>query len=116
MSTKKYVVFEVEIRKHFYFQCFICLLQIFIKRILVECCFWIFQDYVDKKLNNLDFFSDIGVSEGDKQTIVNKHNELRKLIANGQVQGQPRGVNLKRLVRCCLPCKRIVSTAYLKVR
>lgn len=46
----------------------------------------------------LNFFSDIGVSDYDKQTIVNKHNELRKLIANGQVQGQPRGVNLKRLV------------------
>lgn len=43
-------------------------------------------------------FSEYGISDYDKQIIVNKHNELRKLIANGQVQGQPRGVNLKRIV------------------
>lgn len=35
----------------------------------------------------------------DQGIIVNKHNELRKLIASGKVPGQPRGVNLKKMVR-----------------
>lgn len=39
-----------------------------------------------------------GVSQAEKKAIVNKHNEVRKLIANGKVPGQPRGVNLKRMV------------------
>ncbi|KAJ8921931.1 hypothetical protein NQ315_008565 [Exocentrus adspersus] len=39
-----------------------------------------------------------GVTEKDKSTILNKHNALRKLIANGQVENQPRGVNLKRMI------------------
>lgn len=30
---------------------------------------------------------------------MNKHNELRSLISNGLVPGQPRGVNLKQIVR-----------------
>ncbi|XP_066150059.1 CRISP/Allergen/PR-1-like [Euwallacea fornicatus] len=37
------------------------------------------------------------VTEGDTKVIVRKHNELRKLIANGKVPGQPRGINLKKL-------------------
>ncbi|XP_060524981.1 venom allergen 5-like [Cylas formicarius] len=37
------------------------------------------------------------VSEGEKSFIVDKHNELRRLIANDAVEGQPRGVNLKAL-------------------
>ncbi|XP_060530182.1 uncharacterized protein LOC132704299 [Cylas formicarius] len=37
------------------------------------------------------------VTADDEKQIVNKHNQLRKLIANGLVPGQPRGVNLKRL-------------------
>lgn len=34
----------------------------------------------------------------DKTILLNKHNKLRTLIANGKVQGQPRGINLKRMV------------------
>ncbi|KAL1505675.1 hypothetical protein ABEB36_005181 [Hypothenemus hampei] len=37
------------------------------------------------------------VTQADAQIIVDKHNELRQLIANGKVPGQPRGINLKRM-------------------
>ncbi|XP_060524979.1 venom allergen 3-like [Cylas formicarius] len=38
-----------------------------------------------------------GVSDSEKNYIVNKHNELRLLIARNQLPGQPRGINLKRM-------------------
>ncbi|XP_019866641.1 ancylostoma secreted protein [Aethina tumida] len=38
-----------------------------------------------------------GVSAEDQKVIVNLHNDIRKMIANGQVKNQPRGVNLKRM-------------------
>ncbi|XP_044259214.1 venom allergen 5-like [Tribolium madens] len=37
------------------------------------------------------------VSENDKKIIVNKHNQLRGLIAQGKVPGQPKAKNLKNL-------------------
>ncbi|CAG9765268.1 unnamed protein product [Ceutorhynchus assimilis] len=37
------------------------------------------------------------VTEAEAEIIVDKHNELRMQIANGEIEGQPRGVNLKRL-------------------
>ncbi|XP_030750540.1 uncharacterized protein LOC115878255 [Sitophilus oryzae] len=37
------------------------------------------------------------VSNDDEKLILNKHNELRKLIARGKIPGQPRGVNLKKM-------------------
>lgn len=43
-------------------------------------------------------FSDNTVNEADAKLIVQTHNDFRKLIANGKVPGQPRGINLKRLV------------------
>lgn len=47
---------------------------------------------------NLYKFTANKLNEADKQIIVDKHNQLRKLIANGKVPGQPRGVNLKKMV------------------
>ncbi|XP_018561493.1 venom allergen 3-like [Anoplophora glabripennis] len=38
-----------------------------------------------------------GVNDNEKQIIVNKHNELRRMISEGRVPGQPRGTNLKQL-------------------
>ncbi|RZC32839.1 CAP domain containing protein, partial [Asbolus verrucosus] len=37
------------------------------------------------------------LTTGDINTIVNKHNQLRSLIANGKVPGQPKGVNINYL-------------------
>lgn len=37
------------------------------------------------------------VSKTDATVIVDAHNEYRKRIANGEVSGQPRGINLKRM-------------------
>lgn len=45
------------------------------------------------------FFLENGVSKLDGNIIVQKHNDFRKLIATGRVLGQPRGINLKKLVR-----------------
>lgn len=39
-----------------------------------------------------------GVSQNEKDFIVNEHNRLRTLLARGLLQGQPRAVNLKRTV------------------
>ncbi|KAL3280247.1 hypothetical protein HHI36_017742 [Cryptolaemus montrouzieri] len=38
-----------------------------------------------------------GLSKDEENFVVNKHNELRTLIAQGKVPNQPRGVNLKRM-------------------
>ncbi|XP_049820601.1 ancylostoma secreted protein-like [Aethina tumida] len=37
------------------------------------------------------------VSKEDKITIVNKHNELRLLVAQGKITGQPKAINMKKL-------------------
>ncbi|KAJ8921933.1 hypothetical protein NQ315_008567 [Exocentrus adspersus] len=42
-------------------------------------------------------YIDGGVSKSDADFILKKHNNLRRLIANGTLSGQPRGVNLKKL-------------------
>ena len=39
-----------------------------------------------------------GVSDQEKDVITGKHNEVRSMIAHGEVEGQPKGTNLKRLV------------------
>ncbi|KAJ8921934.1 hypothetical protein NQ315_008568 [Exocentrus adspersus] len=38
-----------------------------------------------------------GLNDWEKQFVTNKHNELRNLISEGKVPGQPRGTNLKQL-------------------
>lgn len=38
------------------------------------------------------------MSKEDKITIVNKHNELRLLVAQGKVTSQPKAINMKKLV------------------
>lgn len=43
-------------------------------------------------------FTEMGVTDAEKQAIVSKHNELRLSIAQGKVPGQPKGLNLKKLV------------------
>ncbi|KAF2892032.1 hypothetical protein ILUMI_14141 [Ignelater luminosus] len=38
-----------------------------------------------------------GVNANDQATIINKHNEFRLQLAKGEVEGQPRACNMKRL-------------------
>ncbi|CAG9765269.1 unnamed protein product [Ceutorhynchus assimilis] len=38
-----------------------------------------------------------GVSQNERNFIVNEHNRLRMMLAKGQVGGQPRAINLKRM-------------------
>ncbi|XP_060524397.1 venom allergen 5-like [Cylas formicarius] len=40
---------------------------------------------------------DYGVTSKEKTYILEKHNGLRLLIARGKLEGQPRGINLKRM-------------------
>jgi len=53
---------------------------------------------IEEKPTFLLIFSGNKVNEAEAKLIVQKHNDFRKLIANGKVPGQPRGVNLKQLV------------------
>ncbi len=39
-----------------------------------------------------------GLSSEDEQVILDKHNALRIMVANGEIS-QPRAINLKRMVR-----------------
>ncbi|KAJ8971039.1 hypothetical protein NQ314_000917 [Rhamnusium bicolor] len=38
-----------------------------------------------------------GLTERDKRIIVDKHNEVRRLVAEGKISGQPKGTNFKQM-------------------
>lgn len=40
-----------------------------------------------------------GVSDYEKQVILDMHNKMRQLVANGQVGGQPPAANMMEMVR-----------------
>lgn len=52
-------------------------------------------------LNNITLLHVLGfgISTNQQQQIVDLHNDFRLRIANGTVSGQPRGINLLRVVR-----------------
>lgn len=56
---------------------------------------------IDKQLletRRVNFISDEGVTQDEINTIVDTHNGIRRLICQGQPNGQPQGVNLKKMV------------------
>lgn len=44
------------------------------------------------------FMKEMGMNNNDRNKILNAHNTIRNWIANGQVRGQPRSCNMKRMV------------------
>lgn len=45
------------------------------------------------------FYAESNVTTEEKELIVNKHNEFRRLAARGEIPNQPKAINMKKLVR-----------------
>lgn len=45
------------------------------------------------------YFSNASLTEKNKQDILNMHNKLRGMVANGQISGQPGAGNMKEMVK-----------------
>lgn len=68
---------------------------------------------IEEEPTFLLIFSGNKVNEAEAKLIVQKHNDFRKLIANGKVPGQPRGVNLKQLVSFTFVKKTFLIIIYI---
>jgi hypothetical protein len=66
---------------------------------LVAGSFLVLSDiFLDNILTYFCHLVENKITDAEKEIIVNKHNQLRSLIARGKVPGQPKGKNLKNLV------------------